>query len=76
MKEELLIFCRNVAWIKQRYRLTNRQMAEILGVGEGSVRKVLSGEIPERLSAQVIIRLAKRFSYRPSEWFLPLYEKE
>ena len=75
MENELLIFARNIAWLKEKNGLSNRQLAKRIRLGENSVRKLLRSDIPPRMSAEVIYWASKEFGYRPSELFAPLYKK-
>lgn len=44
-------------------------MAKLLGIGVGSLTKIEKGELPQRLSANIIYRIYKEFGIKPSDQF-------
>ena len=72
MEKDLVVFCRNIACLKMHYGLTNRELASIMHVGIGTVRRLLRGEVPPRVSAAIIMYLSCHFSIPPSRLFSPL----
>ena len=54
-------FCRNVSYIRRIHKLTQKQMAEILGVSVSSVRKMEAGREIPRLSGQMLCRVCDAF---------------
>ena len=71
-KEEMWNFCKNVKWLRERNRLSQEEMAVIMGIAPSALRMIEAGRIPQQLSANVIIILAARFSIKSHELFSPL----
>lgn len=72
MKDDVQIFCENVRWIKEKEGLSDRQLASILQIGLYSTRKLLKGELPGRMSVDVVFHIARHLGCRPSEVFVPM----
>ena len=71
-KEEMWNFCKNIKWLRERNRLSQEEMAVIMGIAPSALRMIEAGRIPQQLSANVIIILAARFSIKACELFSPL----
>lgn len=56
-----ILFCNLVRSLRFETKITQKEMASILGVGVGSVRKLERGVIPARLTPDAISRLYKEF---------------
>lgn len=67
--DTLSIFCRNVACIRRRQGLTQKEMALILGIGIRSLRMLEKGCVPENLGVQMLIPLARLAGVRVSTLF-------
>lgn len=72
MKDDRTIFCENIKWLKTKYGLSNQRMATILHISVASLRCLLQGKIPPRMSAAVILHAADFFHYLPADLFNPL----
>lgn len=70
--QEILDFCRNIRCLRKIYRLTQKQMAEILGCSVRSVSMLEHGKLPEMLGASVILRASRYFHISSSELFVPI----
>ena len=46
ISQELLNFCSDVTYLRKKHGLTQAQMAEIMGVGVGTVRLLERGVLP------------------------------
>ena len=64
-KEEYGNFAYNVAWLRKHYGLSKKEMAEIMGIGIGSLNKVERGEMPPQMKVDVLIRIYKQFGVSP-----------
>ena len=62
---EFEIFGYNVAWLRKRYGLSKKEMAEIMGIGVGSLTKVERGEIPPQMKVDVLVKIYRRFGITP-----------
>jgi len=70
--EEIMNFCCNVKRLRVENKLTKKQMAEICGIGVGSLNKLEQGILPPRLSAYMLLGIYNYFGIMPSA----LFEKE
>ena len=61
ISQEKQNFCRNVAYLRKKHRLTQAQMAKIMNVGIGTVRSLERGIVPPRLNVCVLCRLHDYF---------------
>lgn len=66
-KEEYENFAHNVVWLRKSYGLSKKKMAEIMGIGIGSLNKVEMGEIPPRLKVEALINIYSRFGISPEK---------
>ena len=54
-------FCRNIAVLRRVKGMTQKEMAEILGVSVSTVRKMEKGEKIPRLKARLLCRVYEAF---------------
>ena len=55
------IICKNLRYLRKRNGLTQKQMADILGVGIGSIREMEKGRIPRCFRVGALRRLCEYF---------------
>ena len=55
--------------LRKDHSLSQKEMAERLGVSVYTIRKIEKGCLPQRISAAVLIRVYREFSIKPSEQF-------
>ena len=60
-------FLHNIAWLHKHHGLSKKRMAEVLGIGVGSLNKIENGEMPPRLGAGVFLRIYAYFGIRPKD---------
>ena len=65
--EMLCFFCKNVKKIRKKNKLTQKEMAKILGIGIVSLSAIERGRIPPRLKADIVIKIYRNFGILPSE---------
>ena len=58
----LKAFCRNVHRLRKEHGLSQKEMARIMGIGVGSLRKVEQGTVPPRMDILVLRNLTLHFS--------------
>ncbi len=68
-QEQLQTFCETVRRLRQAHGLSQRNMAKQLGIGVGSLRKLERGEIPPRLSVEVLYHIYDTFGVHPADQF-------
>lgn len=71
METSIRNFCENIRQRKEEYRLSDRQLAMLLGISIFSVRKLLQGEVPRQLGADTVVRAAVFFDCPLSDLFAP-----
>ena len=57
----------NIIWLRKQLGYSRKKMAEVLEIGTGSLAKLEQGEIPPRLSANILFVIHYRFGIRPSD---------
>ena len=68
-KKERENFLLNLTILRKKHNLTQKQMAEMLGIGIASWRMIEHGEMPPRLSSSVVNRAADAFGVNAAELF-------
>ena len=76
VQEEIAMFCGNVKRLRKREGLTRKEMAARLGIGVETLARLERGEIPPRLSVEVVCRISREFGIHPKELFMHGEEKE
>ena len=69
-KEELNNLLYNIKWLRMQHGLSEKQMAEILGIGVGSLRKIENGALPPRLSVSIVFKVQNYFCIQPKDLFI------
>ena len=64
MDEEIM--AHNLCWLRKKYGYSQKTMAQLLGIGVGSLRKLEHGVIPPRLTVEFLEPLYYRFQITPS----------
>lgn len=72
MKQEIIIFCCNLKYLREVNGLSKRKMAAKLNVGVKTLTHLESGILPKRLSCEILFHIKKEFNINPSDMFLPL----
>lgn len=70
--EKILIFSQNMKKIRKNAQLTQREMAQKLGISIASLSKIEKGILPPRLSCTILFRIHKEFGVHPKDLFEPL----
>lgn len=60
-------FCQTVRRLRREHHLTQKEMAQIIGIGLTSLRKIESGIYPVRLNVYHLCRIAEYFSLTANE---------
>lgn len=63
----------NITWLRKKHNLSKKDMANLLQIGVGSLTKIEKGELPLRLSTEVIFRVSNIFGIAPEDLFTPLW---
>ena len=62
---ELEMFCYNIKEIRRHYGIPKKKMAELLGIGVGSLNQIEQGVIPSRLTVEILFAVQKQFKITP-----------
>ena len=62
---ELFILKNNLVCLRKQNGLSQKQMARLLGIGVGSLRKLEHGCLPSRLSVDFLFRIQDLFHIQP-----------
>lgn len=72
-EHELKNMSHNILWIRQQYRLSQKQLAQCLGISVGSLRTLEKGILPPRLSVAFIFQIQKLYHIPPGKLFSSRY---
>ena len=67
---ELDIFCRNFSYLRIISGLTQKEMAEKLGVSVYSVKTIEHGRVPGTVRAKILLAIFISFGVSPSDMFV------
>lgn len=60
-------FTYNVSYLRKHYGLSKKKMAELLDIGVGSLNKIEMGELPPRLSVEILFNIYNNFGVHPKD---------
>lgn len=69
--ENSTLFSQKIKLIRAEHRLTQREMAQKLGISVNTLSKIEKGILPPRLSCSVIFRIQQQFGISPKDLFTP-----
>ena len=67
--KEIETFLYNIAYLRKHNGLSKRKMAKILHISTSTLKKIESGVLPPKMSANVIWRIKVHFDINPNEQF-------
>lgn len=68
---DLQIFCDNILFLRKVHRLSQRQLAKIMGISVYCLRKLEQGMMPGSFGSDAILLAARHFHLRPARLFTP-----
>ncbi len=68
-RREVIIFLENIKRLREEKGYSKREMAKRLKIGLYSINKIESGELPPRLSIDVLDNIEKEFKIYPADMF-------
>lgn len=71
----LLIFCRNVKWLREYYCLSKEKMAKIMGISVACLHQIEAGQLPATVLVDSVFELASYFHLKSCDLLLPLQDK-
>ena len=63
------VFFHNIVGLRAKYGYSQKYMAQLLGIGVGTLRKIEQGIIPPRLGIDIAFRVSKHFGISPAALF-------
>ena len=69
--KDFLYFSQHVQRIRREQNLTQREMADRLGIGVRTLSMIESGILPPRLSCEILFRIENQFGIHPKDLFKP-----
>lgn len=70
--QDILIFCKNVAFIRKKNGIDQEEMASICGISVDELTQIEQGSLPKNLSVEIAIRLYRHFGISVEKLFCPL----
>ena len=74
--EQSIILCENIGLLRKSFGLSQKEMAQICGIGVSSLRKIEKEKIIPDISVEIIFLLSRHFNLPPKRFFTPLNEKD
>lgn len=68
-RREVIIFLENIKRLREEKGYSKREMAKRLKISIYSINKIESGELPPRLSIDVLDNIEKEFKIHPADMF-------
>ena len=66
---QILVFCKNIKYLRVANKLSKTKMAKMLGISVKSLNYIENGIIPKGLGCNAIFRLSKYFKLTPAQLF-------
>lgn len=74
IEEKMQNFCVNILRLRKSHGLTQKEMAQILGIGVRALSTIERGTVPKRLGSSVLIRAGEYFQIQTEDLFLNIVE--
>lgn len=65
--EEWKNLVNNIVFLRQKYNIPKKRMAELLGIGIGTLNKIERGELPSKLSLEIVFNIQEYFGVEPKD---------
>lgn len=69
---EYLYFSQHVRRIRIERKMTQKEMADRLGIGVRTLSRIERGILPRRLSCEILFRVQEQFGICPQDLFKPV----
>ena len=60
-KNNILILCENIKFLRIKNNLSKKEMAQKLGISDKSITKIESGDLPRSVNAITLYKIHKTF---------------
>ena len=64
-------FCRNVKRLRRAHKLTQQELADIMGIEKAAARRLEAGIVPQMIRSSALLHLAQYFQLELYQLFLP-----
>ncbi len=61
------ILSHNIKWLRKHHGISKKRMAQIMGIGIGSLNQLERGSVPQRLTVTVLFAIEDHFGIAPPE---------
>lgn len=68
-QKECSCFLNNVLWLRKHNGLSKKEMAKKLNISIKTLNKIENGELPEKLSVEIVFDLYEHFGITPKTLF-------
>lgn len=69
IKDERNNFINNIAYLRKKNGLSKKEMANVLNISVYVLNKIEKGELPKKLSVEIVFNLQKYFKISPEKQF-------
>ena len=69
INDEISNFTNNIAYLRKKNGLSKKEMAKALNISIYALNKMERGDIPKRISVDIIFNLQKQFKISPEKQF-------
>ena len=73
--ESVKIFCKNIRDLRKRQNLSQKEMANILGIGVKSLSMIENDVLPPCLNCEILFRIQNYFGIKPPNMFDQLFDE-
>lgn len=74
--QDIQILSRNILWLRRYHGISQKQMAVLLKIGTGSLRKLEAGILPPRLGVNIFFDIYRHFGIPPKVLLGTLLEEQ
>ncbi len=64
VKQEMDNFAYNIKFLREKHNISKTKMSDILGISFNSLNKIESGQMPKRMSVDVVFRAEQYFGVK------------
>ena len=72
MQKESIIFCQNIKKLREREKLSKKDMAKRIGIGVKSLTMLENSILPKRLTCEIVFKIQDEFNIHPKNIFKPI----
>ncbi len=67
INDEINNFINNIAYLRKKKGLSKKEMANVLNISIYALNKIERGELPKKISVEIIFNLQKNFKISPEK---------